>query len=489
MLRTGSQYLAALKDGRKIYVDGKLVDDVTTYPGFAGPVGVMAGLYDRMADDPDARYTDPETGETYSRIWEPPSTPEALSSRRRNHERWATPSFGLMGRTPDHVSSLLTAFVGSRHLFARNGQKFADNLVRFYERARREDLYVSYAIVPPQVDRSKPAHQQPEPFLYPGVVEERPDGIVIRGAQMIGTSAVMADYILLTYVVPLQPGDEDYAISCVMPVNAEGVKLYPRRPYGEAATSTFDYPLSSRFDESDAMIVFDDVFVPWEEVFIYKDVALTREQFTHTGAHLLANYQALSRFCVKLRFACGLAMKLSELHGLDKLPPVRGQLGGGVATIASQIEGLVRAAELTPTKVGDIYIPDQRFIYTGMSLQRQLVTELLRWLRELAGGSLIAIPSSADSFSSAETADDVRRYFRSVAAPADERVQLLKTIWDFVGTEFAGRQLQYEMFYSAAQHICDARVFDSYDWDSARRLVDQSLALETDFTFGSTTTA
>lgn len=293
---------------------------------------------------------------------------------------------------------------------------------------------------------------------------------------MLATSAIMADYLFLTYIVPLREGDEDYAISCVMPMNAPGLRLYPRRPYSEIATDEYDYPLSSKYDEVDALVVFHDVFVPWEDVFVYKDVSLTNRQFTDTGAHLLANFQALSRFCVKLQFACGLAMRLAELHGLDKLPPVRGQIGGGVATIASQIEGVVLAAELSPETRGGVLVPNQKYVYTGMSLQRQLVIDLMKWLRELAGGAFICVPSSKASFEAPETSADTYRYYGSVAAEADERVRLLKLMWDFIGTEFAGRQLQYEMFYSAAQHICDARVFNSYDWKGARELVDQCLS-------------
>ncbi len=474
-MRSGAEYVAGLSDGRAVYLDGKLVEDVTTHPAFTGPIGVISDIYDEVKASGEHAYTDPESGDEYSGMWRIPLNAEDLTARRLTHEQWARPSFGLMGRTPDHVASLLSAFAASKQVFGRGGERFERNVVDFYERARREDLYVAYAIVPPQVDRSKPAHQQPEPFLYAGVAEERDDGIVVRGAQMIGTSAAMADWLLLTYIVPLQDGDEDYAISCVMPMNAPGLRVYPRRPYTTIANSEFDYPLSSRFDEFDSLIVFDDVVVPWEHVFVYRDVGLTRDQFTQTGAHLLANFQALCRFGVKLRFASGLAMRLAELHGIDRLPPVQGQLGGGVATIASQLEALVVAAETRPRIMDGLAVPNQQFVYTGMSLQRQLVVDLMRWMRELAGGAFIAVPSSEESFTSPDTAEHTARYYQSAGTSARDRVRLLKLMWDFVGTEFAGRQLQYEMFYSAAQHVADARIFHSYDWDIGRELVERCL--------------
>ena len=212
-------------------------------------------------------------------MWLVPRSAEDLGARRRVHRFWAEPSFGLMGRTPDHVACVLTAFAAWRQLFDRGGARFGDNVVRFYARARDEDLYVTYAIVPPQIDRSQPAHRQPEPFLHPGSWRRRDGGIVVRGAHAIATSATMADWLFVSYITPLVPGDEDYAISFVVPIAAEGLRLYPRRPFAAIATSVYDYPLSSRFDEVDATVVFDDVFVPWEHVFIYRNVDLVNAQF------------------------------------------------------------------------------------------------------------------------------------------------------------------------------------------------------------------
>src|SRR5262249_13739406 len=154
--------------------------------------------------------------------------------------------------------------------------------------------------------------------LYAGVKEEREDGIVVAGAQMLGTGAAISDYIILSCIVPLQPGDEDYAISVAVPLGADGLKIYSRRGYAEAATSVYDYPLASRFDETDALIVFDDVFVPWERVFIFRDRKITTDQWNLTPAHLLGNNQAQIRFSVKLDLLAGLAMRVAQMNGSDK---------------------------------------------------------------------------------------------------------------------------------------------------------------------------
>jgi 4-hydroxyphenylacetate 3-monooxygenase len=474
-MRRGADYIAGIRrDGRTVLVDGEAIEDVTTHPGFAGPTRVIAALYDAAPDVPGIAFE--ADGAAHSAMWLPPRSAADLDTRRLVHRHWAEGSFGLMGRTPDHVASIITAFAGRRDVFDRGGSRFGDNVVSFYRQARDNDWFVSYAVTPPQVDRSKPAHLQPEPFLYPGVVAERDDGIVVRGAQMIATSAAISDYLLLSYIAPLQPGDEDYAISVVMPLNANGLRLYPRRPYATMATNTFDYPLSSRFDESDNLVVLRDVFVPWEHVFVHRDIGLVGAQFYETGAHVLANYQALVRFLVKMEFASGMAIELADAHGLSAIPPVQAQLGGDIAAFCAALDALVLAAHLRPEMRGGLALPAPGVVHAGVSLQRRWVVDLMRAIRELGGGGFIAMPS-AEGFAAAETAEDVRRYYRSANMSSRERVGLLKLMWDLVGTEFAGRQLQYEMFYSAAQHVADLHVFRSFDWEVGRRHVRRAREL------------
>jgi len=477
-MRSGDAYVASLRDGRAVFLDGERVDDVTKHPAFVEPIRRVAETYDRAkAAEHDAAltYVDPGTGARCSNMWLPPRSAEDLGARRRVHRFWAEPSFGLMGRTPDHVACVLTAFAAWRHLFDRGGTRFGDNVVRFYERARDEDLYVAYAIVPPQVDRASPAHRHPEPFLHPGIVRETGAGIVVRGSHALATSATMADWLLVSYITPLVPGDEDYAISLVMPMSAEGLRLYPRRPYATTATSVYDYPLSSRFDEVDTTVVFADVLVPWEHVFIYRDVDLVNAQFHDSPSHVTANFQSLVRFGVKLEFMAGLAMRLAEIQGATGDPSVQATLGGEIGALCAAFDALVKAAEHHPLITSGVARPHPQYVYAGMGLQRKLIVDMMRTLRELAGGAFQAVPSSESAFSSAETRADTERYYQSAAAGARERIKLIKLVWDFVGTEFGGRQLQYEMFYSASQPVVNRRMFKSYDWSAATAIVDRCL--------------
>jgi 4-hydroxyphenylacetate 3-monooxygenase len=477
-MRTGSQYLESLRDGRAVFLDGNRVDDVTKHPGFAEPIRRLAATWDlagAASAQAETTYVDPATGRRHSAMWLVPRSADDLAARRRVHRLWAEPSYGLMGRTPDHVACVLSAFAGWRQLFDRGGTRFGDNVVRFYEKARDEELYVAYGIVPPQIDRSQPAHRQPEPFLFPGVAAERDGGIIVRGCQGITTSCVLADWLFISYITPLVAGDEDYALSFVTRVNAPGLRIHPRRPYAQGTTSVFDYPLSSRFDEVDATVVFDDVFVPWEQVFIYRNVDLVNAQFHESPSHTLANFQSLVRFTVKLEFMAGLALKLLEVHAGERRPEAQAALGGDIAALCATFDALVQAAERHPVVRDGVARPHPQYVYAGMSLQRRLIVDMMRTIRELAGGAFQQLPSAEAGFDSPATRADFERFMRGATASARERVKLLKLVWDFVGTEFAGRQLQYEMFYSAAQPVVNTRMFRSYDWQRGKAAVERCL--------------
>lgn len=478
-MRTGSDYLASLSDGRRVLIDGEVVADVSRHPAFREAARSVAQQYD-MAADPANRelmtFTSPKTGEPVNKCYMIPRTEADLSARRRALWKLAELSFGFMGRTPEHVAGFFAAFAGAPSVWAAVEPQYFANVTAFYERMRDEGLYVAYTIVPPQIDRSKPPHQQADPALYAGVTAERDGGIVINGAQMLGTGAALADFIHLSCIHPLKPGDENYAISVAVPCNAKGVKIYSRRSYAAGATSMYDYPLSARFDETDALVVYDDVFVPWEHVFIYKNIDLTRASFFTTAAHALGNNQAQIRFAVKVKFLTGIARAIVETTGSIGLPPVQGALGD-IAAIAALAEGLVLAQEAHCTIDADgVARPGSQELYAEMVFQPELYHRLLYALRDLVGGGVIQLPSSVVDFENPEMSADIERYIQSPGVPAEKRVKLMKLAWDAIGSEFAGRHGQYEMFYAGAPFLTKGHMFRHYDFEGAKALVEQALA-------------
>jgi 4-hydroxyphenylacetate 3-monooxygenase len=478
-LRTGADYLRSLNDGRRVFVGGEKVADVSRHPAFREAARSVARLYDIAADPANRElmtFASPKTGAPVWRAFQIPRTHADLRARRLFSEKWAEATFGLMGRSPDHVASFFTGYAAVPEVFAAAGQRYADNVVTFYEKMRDEHLYLSYAIVPPQIDRSKPAHKQSDPTLHAGVVKERDDGIVISGAQQVATGGVLSDWIHLSCIHPLQPGDENYANCLAVPVNAPGLTLLPRRPYALRADNSFDYPLSSRFDESDNFVVFDNVFVPWEHVFIYRNLELSRDQWFKTPSHSLGNHQAQVRYVTKLRFMMGLAQRMVEMIGTAGQPPVQIAMGE-IAALASIYEGLLLAHETNaPIKNGVLW-PSVITLYSAMAMQSEFNGRMLETIRELVSSSVISLPSAIADFDNPEAAPLVERFMRSGTMDAKARTALVRLLWDFVGTEFGSRHQQYEKFYGGSSFLVKQNVYRNFDWKRATALVDAALAL------------
>lgn len=479
-MRTGSDYLTSLKDNREIYIDGERVHDVTSHPAFAPIAATMAELFDVAADPANAMtYQAPETGAEANWVYSIPRSQADLVARRHAIETWARHTHGWVGRSPDHVGAFLAGFAAHPEAFATEPHDLAANVVNYHKQVLTESRFVSYAIIPPQVSRATTAHDWEGDFIQAGVVAERPEGIVIRGAQMLATGAAIADDIFISCIKPLTPEDRDFALGFTVPVSAAGLKLYCRRPYAPAASSHYDYPLSTLYDETDSLVVFDDVLIPWEQVFVDRDVAGLRRQFFDTGAHVLGNWQAQIRFVVKLQFIAGLARKVTAVNGVDKIPGVQEKLGE-LASIASLVESAVLAAEYkaAPDENG-MWRPNTRAVYGAMGLQAELYPRVLAILRELAGGGVLQLPSSVADLRNPATRADIDRYVQSPGVEAVERVKLFKLVWDVVGSEFAGRHQQYEMFYAGAPFVAKGYAYRNYGYDQHAADVDTFLATYT----------
>ncbi len=274
-------------------------------------------------------------------------------------------------------------------------------LADYYRFARANDLYLTYVIINPQADRSKPAGEQSDPFLTAGVVDEDSEGLTIRGAKMLATGGIMANEVFVTCIQPLRAGEERYAVSFAVPMNTTGLKILSRKSYEESAAGIFDNPLASRFDENDAILYFDDVKVPWQRVFINQDIAMCQKQFHATPAHVYQNYQSQIRLMVKMRLLVGIARRIAETNGIVGLPQVNETLGA-LAAQNAMVDALVHAMEVKGRTHGGYFVPDSHTLYAAQVLTQQLYAEFLLAVRELAGGALIMLPSSVRDFANPE---------------------------------------------------------------------------------------
>ncbi|MEA2934541.1 MAG: 4-hydroxyphenylacetate 3-monooxygenase [Variibacter sp.] len=476
MAKSGAEYIQSLRDGRAVYIDGDRVPSVPDYRGFHNAAKAIGSLYDYQADAKNVErvtFTTP-TGARVNRMWQLPTSYEDLVERRNAMIEWTQLHHGFMGRSPDHVASTLSAMYMCLDLYegAKGGR--ADSVRDYFAYARDRDLYVSYVIIDPQGDRSRATSEGDNADLAVSIVDEDAEGVTVRGSKMLGTGAALSNEVLVTTLRPLKPDEEKYAFTAVVPINARGVNLMSRRSYEGSATSEFDYPLASHFDENDALIYFDDVKVPWERVFVHRDPTLQLSQWHRGPAHSYQNYQSAIRLLVKLRFLVGLARKITETIGTIHYPAVAQTLGELCAQVTT-IEAFVYAMEAKGEHYGPYFMPNREILYAAQVQSQTIYPKVIHMLRELSGGGVLMLPSSVADFDKPELARMIERTQKSPVLSAAERVKLFKLAWDAMGSEFASRHLQYEMFYSGPRIVTAGMAFRTFDWGKATSQVDSML--------------
>jgi 4-hydroxyphenylacetate 3-monooxygenase len=466
-VRTGADYRAALDDGRAVHVDGELVPNVAEHPAFRGVIDTMAAVYD-AACVPGSCLVDPDTGRLA--IFTVPRTRAQHDRRKVALEEWSRLTHGFIGRGPDHVSGLLAGFATRPSLFDTDTHALGRNVVGYHDHAAARSLWVTNSIVPPQQNPHDPTSRVTPVRL----VEKTAGGIVVDGAQMLGTGAAVADAIFVTSVRPLAPSESSRALSFVVPIATPGLRLLCRRPYATSG-SAFDYPLSNRFDETDAMVVFDQVLVPWASVFAAGDVAVVNSQFFGTAAHQIANLQSIVRLTAKLRFVTGVASLIVKANGRESDLAIKGQLAE-LATVQTISEALTEQAHACASldEYG-VFRPAGKYLYAALGMQTEVYPRAVRLLGELAGGGVIQVPSSVLDLDDPVSVDAMDVLMGSDHLPVRERVKLFKLAWDVVGSEFAGRHVQYERFYSGAAPVVRAQAHRFYPWADVERLASDFL--------------
>jgi len=474
MVKDGRKHIESLRDGRQIFIDGDCVNDPVTHPAFRNAIASAASLFDYQAQPKNLErmtFTSPTSGDRVSRMWQLPTSPGELVERREALEAWAELTFGMLGRSPDHVASCISGMYMGIDLFERHSPARAVALRDYYEYARDHDLYLTYTIISPQADRSKEVSEQSDEFLAAGVCDEDREGVTIRGAKMLATACPMANEVLVGSIQPLKAGEEKHSVTAMVPLGAKGLKILSRKSFEAQATSKFDSPLSASYDENDAVLYFDEVKVPWERVLVHQDVQMAQNQWHAIPTHVYQNYQCQIRLMVKLRFLLGLARKIADTNGIGGFPQVRETLGQ-LAAETAMVEGMVIGMEASGWYYGKYFIPNKKLLYSAMVLTQQLYPKFVTTLRELSGGGMIMLPSSAADFANPELSAYISKTQRSPVTDSVGRVKLFKLAWDAVGSEFGSRHLQYEMFYAGANMVTRGHAFRTYDWARAVGMVD-----------------
>lgn len=446
-LLDAQSYLESLRDGRTVYIDGEKVKDVTEHPAFRNSARSVARLYDAL-HDPAQRAVltcEDDQGIRTHRFFAPSRTPDELLRARDAIAAWSRLSYGFMGRTPDYKAAFMSSLSSDPDLYA----PYAENARSWYRRYASQALFLNHVLVNPPVDRSRPVHEVGD--VYVRVVRDNDRGIVVSGAKMLATGSALthATFVAQNSAVSLEAGKaEDFALAFIAPMDTPGCVLLSRSSYEARAASPFDHPLSSRFDENDAVLVFKEALIPWENVLIYRDVEKANSFFPRSGFVNRSHLQAGTRFAVKLDLMAGLLARAVASNGTGGFRGVQAALGE-VITLRNTAWALTTVMAMDPVEgPGGTVMPN----IEHAGALRMFTSQAWERVRELfethLGGAPLVVPSSHRDLAHPELRPLIDAYYRGSDSSAESRIKLFKLVWDAIGTEFGGRHGLYERVYS-----------------------------------------
>lgn len=478
-IRTGQQFLAGIQTAREVYINGEQISDVTVYPPFRQPLAAVARLYD-LKHDPayqdQLAYVSPSTGDLVDVSFLIPKSREDLRRKQNAYLIYAKAHYGQLGRPPEFMNTMVAGLCESADWFGQWGSQFAENVRNYYQYVRENDLFLTHALGTPQTDRSKPSHQQRDVFLHLGVKAETSDGLIVQGAKQLATMGPLTDEVL---VFPngrqFTTGDERYCIAFAIPVTAPGLKFLCREPLvSDDRRTLYDHPLSARFEEIDAMLVFDDVLIPWDRVFFYNslEAANTMRFQTESSGGALGAVSALRAF-VNAGLLVAVAMKMTESVKTNVYPQV-GERLGRMAAMLQASEGLIRLAEETATvNEHGTWLLNRSALQAHQILYPQFYALMADLIRQMAGSGLMLTPKGADFMGAA--GDLFSQYFGGATMDGCSRVQIAKLAWDMVGDTLSQRLLHYERFHAGEPMFFAANFARRVDVSKWMQLADQLL--------------
>jgi len=478
-IRTGAQFLEGLRDNREIWTRGKRIVDVTTEPGMSRGANTLAQFLDKQ-HDPNLRdtltYVDNE-GNRCAMSFKIPHSVEDVKARGRAFYECAKWSNGMFGRTPDYKNASVMAFAAATSFLAQGtkGQTdFAKNMLDFYDYVRKNDKVLTHTLVNPTLSHQQASSGKFNEEVALHVVKETDAGIVVKGARLLATLGPFADEIEVFPSTVLRAAEENipFAFAFAIPIATKGLKLICRDSY-DHGKSEFDAPLSSRFEEMDAVVIFDNVLVPWERLFMYGQPELCNQAFGATNAVVHMAHQVACGKLAKAEFMVGLMCSIAQATGKDKDLHTK-SLIPEVMMMAESVRAFLHCAEAEAheDQYGNV-IPLRRPLDTSRNLFPKMYPRMVEILQLLGSSSLMATPSEAD-FSN-ELAADVEQYFQVANLQSRDRVALFRLAHDVAVSGFGNRQALYERFFFGPPILMQSAYYDLYNKDDMIERVDSLL--------------
>lgn len=475
--KTGQEYIDRLKKAsNNVYIHGERVEDVTTHPAFKNVIQSMADLYDLQYEKKDTMlYTSPTSGDQVGMTFLQPTTIDDLIMRRDAMQEWARTSGGMMGRSPDYLNAELMAMGMNNSLFAEADPRFAENARNYYEYARENDISLTHTLIHPQVNRAKMQSEQKDGNVALQLVEEREDGIIVNGIRLLATQGGITDEILVFPSTVKKAGEEDdpYSLAFAIPNNAKGLKHICRESF-DYGKNEWDHPLGSRFEESDSIVSFENVFVPWERVFVCGNSSVCNRTFRETNAVVHMTHQVVAKNIVKTEFILGVALNMMDAIGIDQFQHVKDKGAEIMLALETMRSHLYRAEHNAKLDESGTMTPDFDALNAARNWYPKIYPRLVEIIRILGASGLMGIPTH-DDFTNEEIGPIIKNGLQGKNLEGEERVHLFRLAWDVTMSAFGARQAHYEYYFFGDPIKMGMSYFDEYEKDSYKKFVNDFL--------------
>jgi 4-hydroxyphenylacetate 3-monooxygenase len=392
-------------------------------------------------------YRPPASKELVGLSYLQPKTKEELKKRREMTQKWAQLTHGMMGRSPDYMNTVLMAFASSAELLRGEENCFPENIVSYYEYVREHDLSLTHTFIDPQVNRTQFYYEQNEEPITAKIIDRNNEGIIIQGAKLLATQGGMTDELLVLSSAGIQ-GKE------------KGIKFICRESFA-GKDSIFDYPLSSRFEEMDTIVVFDRVLVPWNRVFFYKNVDMSNTFLSSSSFSAFALYQVTSRRIIKTEFVLGIVQSLIETINIPDYPHVREKATELIIALETMKALMMKAEEEAEIDQWGYMRPDETTLRIAANLFSKTYPTFTEIIQLLGASGLMAIPTENTCCSFVK--EEIKRYLQAESRGAEDRIKLFRLAWDLTMSPFGIRETLYEHFFFGEPVQLISYLYLSYD--------------------------
>ncbi|BBH20098.1 putative 4-hydroxyphenylacetate 3-monooxygenase [Paenibacillus baekrokdamisoli] len=465
-VKNGKQYIERInKHLPDVRIAGEQVKGaISEHKAFKGLMTTQASMYDMQQDErwkATMSYSSPLTCDPVGLSFMQPKTKKELAARRKMMQTWAYTHHGFLGRAPDYMNTAIMAFSAAAGLLEEETPQYASNLRRYYEYCRENDITLSHVFIQPKAGRLSTFLKTFEEPVAARVMEKNKDGIVIRGAFLLDTQGATSDEILV-FPAPfpsVSTEESPYTFAFAVPSNLPGVRFICRESFvgGESA---YNYPLSSRFEEMDTLVIFDDALVPWDRVFICGNENLAFRLINESRFHTHASAQIMCKNIAKTEFLLGTIETMIEAAGLDSHDHMIEKVTEVILALET-LKALQLAAEkgASPDRWGSM-LPNRKPLLAANAYFPKIYPRMIEIIQLIGGSGLIMIPEEKDF--DTDISGQLNRYLKGIDLDAKANVQLSRLAWELSVSAFGGRQSVYERFFFGNSTTVNNRLYNGY---------------------------